>query len=173
MGDDRWGGLVSVPSAEPTRLGIITTWTVTQTTDRPSGNSRSPDSRFSRSGFSGQIYLIAYGDHAARFPVEAPRTQIALGGDFTFRNADDAELQLSATNPWETLVPLLALRHHRVANATTDELGALRVTFDNDSTLFVGPHARYENWQLSGPGSLILVAPPGGGDPRIAGSTEL
>jgi len=34
-------------------------------------------------------------------------------------------------------------------------------------SLSVGPHPRYENWELTGPDGLYLVAPPGAGDPRI------
>jgi hypothetical protein len=56
----------------------------------------------------------------------------------------------------------------KVAAATADQRGFLTVTFSDGSTLAAAPDELYENWELAGPGPLVLVAPPGGGDPRIS-----
>jgi len=55
-----------------------------------------------------------------------------------------------------------------VADATATRTGALDIQFDDGSALSAEPDPRYENWQISGPQGLFLVAPPGGGDPRMS-----
>ena len=117
--------------------------------------------------FSGQVYVIAYGE--ARDTGEAKpalRAQIALGGAFALRSADGTEQQLNAEDPWETLTPLLRLRHASIASASADRAAVLQIGFADGTTLSVQPDPHYENWEVSGPGFQI-VAPPGGGDPLI------
>ena len=100
--------------------------------------------------------------------VAAPTSQIALGGPFVFRSSDGTEYLLSAEEPWETLVPVLALRRAHVVAATVTRTGALTVRFDDGATLTAEPDPHYENWEINGPDALNLVSPPGGGDPRIS-----
>ena len=119
--------------------------------------------------FSAQLYVIAYGEgRDTSLGVAPPRTQIALGGPFLLRSADGSDQRLNAEEPWDTFVPVLSLRGTRVVAATATRSGALDVRFDDGSTLSAGPDPRYENWEMSGPDGLHLVAPPGGGDPRIS-----
>ena len=115
--------------------------------------------------FSGQLYVIAYGDPppGERRP---PRAQIAFGGEFVYQRQDGQGAQLDAQKPWETAVSLLSLRHARVIRAVADREGNLEIVFDNGSSLIAGPDERYENWTVSGAG-FSVIAPPGGGDPRI------
>lgn len=72
-----------------------------------------------------------------------------------------------------TLVPLLSVRHARVAPATVDGDSQIAVVIESGAFLSAGPDYRHENWELSGPGSLNLVAMPGSGDPRISGQLGL
>jgi hypothetical protein len=118
--------------------------------------------------FSGQLYVIAYGDGDLKRGLPAPRTQIALGGPFLLRSSDGNEHRLNAEEPWDTLVPVLSLRHAHVVAAAATRNGALGIRFEDGSALSAEPDPHYENWAMSGPEGLNLVAPPGGGDPRIS-----
>jgi hypothetical protein len=121
--------------------------------------------------FSGQLSVIAYdsANHSKRgIAVPGEHTRIAFGGPFRLRTAHGHEHDLNAEEPWDTLIPVLALRHHHVIAATATRTGSLVVSFDDGAALSAEPDPRYENWELSGPGNIYLVAPPGGGDPRIA-----
>jgi hypothetical protein len=69
--------------------------------------------------FSGELYVIAYGEGAdSALPKGPPRTQIRLGGPFGLSLSGGIEHRLNAEDPWDTLVPVLALRAARVAFAT-------------------------------------------------------
>jgi hypothetical protein len=110
--------------------------------------------------FSGRASLVAYADGGAN-------SSIALGGPFRLRTADAIEHRLSGEDSWERLVPLLGLRHDHISRVSVSHAASLRVEFSSGALLEVDPDAQYENWELTGPGNLNLVAPPGGGDPRI------
>jgi hypothetical protein len=119
--------------------------------------------------FSGQLYVIAYGEGGdMRRGLQAPRTQIALGGAFLLRSSEGVEHRLDGGDSWETLVPVLGLRRARVVEATADREGVLEIRFEDGSAISAGPDPQYENWEISGPAGLNLAAPPGGGDPRIS-----
>jgi hypothetical protein len=118
--------------------------------------------------FSGQVYVTAYGRGDATKGIATPTARITLGGAFVLRSADGAEHRLSAEDAWITLTPLFSLRHSSIDRAIADRTGSLRVEFEDAASLWVGPHPRYENWEFTGPDGLYLVAPPGGGDPRIS-----
>ena len=116
--------------------------------------------------FSGQVYLIAYGEKGADESV-APRTGISFGGKFLYMGAKMEQVVLDAEAPWSTLCALLNLRHVRITAARADNGGHLKLRFQDGSIIKAGPDQQYENWGVSGPGHLMLAAPPGGGDPRI------
>jgi hypothetical protein len=118
--------------------------------------------------FSGEAYLIVYGNRADSALTEAPHARLSLGGSFSLVEPDGRRCSLDATGPWEALVPLLSLRHAAIESAITDRDGHLEVRFEPGFVLAVEPQPRYEAWGMSGPASLILACPPGGGDPRIS-----
>jgi len=117
--------------------------------------------------FSGRLAVFAYGEGGS--PGDpAPRTQIALGGPFIFVTPGGEQQHLDGGGDWQNLTGLLCLRGSRVETAQAARDGGLIITFDNLAGLVAAPDAKYENWEISGPGRLNLVSPPGGGDPRIA-----
>jgi len=117
--------------------------------------------------FSGETYLIAYGTKTEASVTEAPRAQLSLGGAFSLLEPDGTRHLLDGGGPWEALVPLLSLRHATIESAIADRQGRLVVRFEPGFVLTAEPRPHYEAWGISGPGSLILASPPGGGDPRI------
>lgn len=117
--------------------------------------------------FSGRLAISAYGQ--AFTGEAAPTTQISLGGPFVYVTPESEELHLDASGDWQYLTPMLGLRGARIVQAQAGHESNLLITFENPLVaLIVVPDAKYENWEISGPGRLNLVSPPGGGDPRIA-----
>ena len=116
--------------------------------------------------FSGRTYLIAYG-HGELGVKEAPRSQIGLSGKFRLSCRGASAVRLDAGGDWADLSPLFSLRHRTVAVAAVSASGDLHLEFDDDSSLDATSDDRYEAWEVAGPGSINLVAPPGGGDPRV------
>jgi hypothetical protein len=109
-----------------------------------------------------------HGTRAVAAFAEAPQAQISLAGRFGLSEPGGGRHLLDGSGRWEDLVPLLALRHAVVRSGTVDSRGGLVVTFEPAFELVVDPGDRYEAWGMSGPGSLILACPPGGGNPRIS-----
>jgi hypothetical protein len=111
-----------------------------------------------------QLYLIAQGAKG-----DDRRMQINIGGLFTFEVPDGTAHRLDpGHDPWSSFVPMLGLQHVGITSAVADRTATLRVRYSDGAALSVGPHPKYENWEVVGPDKLYLVAPPGGGDPRIA-----
>ena len=118
--------------------------------------------------FSGRLYVIAYGHDAGQAAgATSPRAQIAFGGSFSFTSRDGEQRDLRASDAWESLVDVLSLRDAQIVEATADRRGRLVLRFDDGAALVAEPDPQFENWEIAGPGRLNLVAPPGGGDPRI------
>jgi hypothetical protein len=123
--------------------------------------------------FGGEIRVHMSGPRPSgeRF---AAAMRIAFGGSFTYVTEFGISNELHAENDsWDSMTPLLRLRHHLVVSAVTDSSSNVEIRFDDTSSLSAGPDEDYENWSIVGPGDLHLVAVPGGGDPRIAGNLEL
>ncbi len=116
--------------------------------------------------FSGAIYVTAYGKRAED-EKQAPSTTITLGGAFGLVDRSGVDHRLSAEDPWETLTPLFSLRHDTIESAIADRNGWLVVKFDSGATLEAGPVGGYENWQISGPGGILIVGLPRGGEPAV------
>jgi hypothetical protein len=112
--------------------------------------------------FSGQLHIVAYGDDGG--PGRAASwSSIAYGGSFTLDLNDRDPLHLDASGPWTKVVPVLELRHARVASATAFRNGQLEIRFDDGSALIAESDSDYENWEINGPDALNVVAQPGGG----------
>lgn len=63
------------------------------------------------------------------------------------------------------LGPLLALYPAALEHAFVEGDGELVIEFAGGAQVLVPPHDRYEAWSVVGPGTYLLVCPPGGGDP--------
>jgi Family of unknown function (DUF6188) len=118
--------------------------------------------------FSGETYLIVYGTKTDAAVTEAPHAQLSFGGAFRLLEPNGTLHFLDGGGPWEALVQVLSLRHAVIESATADRQGHLVVRFEPGFVITAEPDPQYEAWGMSGPGSLILACPPGGGDPRIS-----
>ncbi|WP_354700815.1 hypothetical protein DSM112329_01104 [Paraconexibacter sp. AEG42_29] len=111
--------------------------------------------------FSGRTSLTVYADGGATCTV-------AFGGEFDFRDRSGRLHELDAdAGSWAPLQRLLELRHDLVQSLQVSHGGDVQIRFSSGAGVSARPDAAYESWEITGPGSLNLVCPPGGGDPRI------
>ena len=59
------------------------------------------------------------------------------------------------------LGPFLAVYPASLTAASIDGDGTLRLSFDTGDQITVPPDPRYEPWQISGPGTALVVCQPG------------
>jgi hypothetical protein len=123
-------------------------------------------------GFGGRIDFTAYGRRREN-EVSAPSMRLSIGGKFHYVDSDGNRHTFDAQESWQSLTPLLDLRHRVVDSASADSRSHIEILFDDGSTLDTGPDGKYENWEVVGPDGLNLVGMPGGGDPRISGTDDL
>jgi len=67
------------------------------------------------------------------------------------------------------LGPVLALFPGTVVSILAGPDSVLEVTFAGGARISVAPHPAYEAWSIVGPGTDLVVCPPGGGDLMIWG----
>ena len=79
------------------------------------------------------------------------------------------ETLIDAEGPRDRLAPALTLYRDRIGHAKAWKDGRLEITFSSGRTLTASPDPDYESWEVSGPGSIMLVCVPGGGEPAIWG----
>jgi hypothetical protein len=100
---------------------------------------------------------------------------VGLGADEGYRV--DAELMIEtpflmrdASGEWHeldpgtgsALAPALDLFKQTVTAVEVSDRGALTLDFSNEAQLFVGPHAQFKSWHLSGTGVQGILVGPGG-----------
>ena len=97
-------------------------------------------------------------DHEVRLQFGA--TEVVIGT--AIRLTVDGEENLLQENA--DLGPLLALYPDVLAKAVVGEDNSLTLTFESGASLLVPPHPQWESWQVNGPGTRLIVCPPGGAD---------
>jgi hypothetical protein len=96
---------------------------------------------------------------------------LVVGGDsdrvvvtltrFFYRAPGGLEHELDANSDRAGLGPALDLFGAEIAAATIDR-GSLRLRFGDASEIKAPPLEAYESWQVSGPGTALIVCAPGG-----------
>ena len=89
------------------------------------------------------------------------------GIDVIARSEDSGvEAQLAVND--EDLAQQLVDRRARVKRATVSQASTLRIEFEGGTVLEIPASHEFEAWEVSvGEGSVIAVAPAGGGEPAI------
>lgn len=96
-------------------------------------------------------------DHQAR--LQFGETEVVIESSFLLQ-AGDVELSL---DPGErgALGPLLSLFPNTLVDASVDARATLRLTFGSGGRVTVQADPHYEAWQVSGPGTFLVVCVPG------------
>lgn len=100
-------------------------------------------------------------------------SEVRNGTELILRSAESTdEAWVSASQVSEDLIQGLVERGARVEGAGATRDATLRIAFD-DGTSLVHPAADdVEAWEVRGPGYVLVVAPPGGGEPAIWDATS-
>jgi Family of unknown function (DUF6188) len=106
------------------------------------------------------VDIVAYGD-------EGVTSTIRLSGPFKFESPDGAETTLDPEGVWEPLAALFVLRHDKIKLLRISNESDLRVEFASGCVITSAADASYENWQVDAPNEIMVIAPPGGGEPAI------
>jgi len=105
-----------------------------------------------------QFSLALTGDDAV---VGDNDVVLCLEGGFTYRDSGGGAHELDPSADRAGLGVALGLFPNAVTEATVNE-GVLHLAFDDGSRVVVPPQDDYETWQISGPGTSLIVSLPGG-----------
>jgi hypothetical protein len=96
-------------------------------------------------------------NHQTRLQFEG--TEVVIGGGFVL-NENGLEHHL---DPGErgALGPVLRVYPDTLTEASIEDDGTLRLAFERGAVIVVPPDRHYEPWQISGPGSALIVCNPG------------
>ena len=95
------------------------------------------------------------------------------GDRLVLRGVDSAdEAWVSGSRLGEIVLQELAHREARVERAIATRDSTLRISFDNGASLVNPAEKDVEAWEVRGPGYVLVVAMPGGGEPAIWDGTS-
>ena len=118
-------------------------------------------------------YVVEEAHGVFELPLDGFLCSEERGGELILRSPDSAdEAWVSGTRIEEDVVRQLVDRGARVQRAEANRDSTLRIEFDRGASV-VNPAAdEVEAWEVRGPGHVLLVALPGGGEPAIWDSTS-
>lgn len=105
--------------------------------------------------FAYPLDIVAYGEEAASLLIRVESAFRLEHPDATSQDFDVSK------EPWEALTPVLALRHDRVGSAVARSDGTMTISFASGRRISSWPDPNYENWQLTGPGFMLICTPGG------------
>jgi hypothetical protein len=86
---------------------------------------------------------------------------------FRLREPDGTEHVLEVEKDRRALAPALDCFGKAVERALAWKDGRLELAFTDGTLIEVAPHEQFEAWQVTGPGRIMVVCLPGGGEPAI------
>jgi hypothetical protein len=99
--------------------------------------------------------------------LDQPEARLRIEQPFELTEPDGQRWLLAAETNRRDLGPALDCFGKTVARFFVDRGGGLALSFTDGTRLTVESHAKFEAWDLAGPGSLKLVCMPGGGEPAM------
>lgn len=87
--------------------------------------------------------------------------EVTVESAFVLREGDGGDVRLVPGDP-QTLAPALTVWQRTAAYAFAHEDGRLELRFADGGVIGVPSGDRYEAWNLTGPGGLLVVSLPGG-----------
>jgi len=97
-------------------------------------------------------------DHQVR--LHLGQTEVVIEAAFHFKVLDFEYAMDPADR--SQLGPLLDVYPDQLESAEIDAGGTLRLSFARGGQIRVPPDPMYEAWQIVGPGTRLIVCPPGG-----------
>lgn len=97
-------------------------------------------------------FALGIGIGGARFRIEGKATLEMNGSTFL----------IDPGGAPEGMAPALPLARDAISSAEVDAVGTLLIRFTSGAELRVEPGEKYEAWNYTGPGNLLIVSMPGG-----------
>ena len=118
-------------------------------------------------------YVVNEVDGVFVLPIDGFISTEERGGELILRSPDSTdEAWVSGTRIGEDVVRQLVGRRARVERAEVNRDSTLRIDFDGGVSVMNPAADEVEAWEVRGPGHILLVALPGGGEPAIWDSTS-
>jgi Family of unknown function (DUF6188) len=117
-------------------------------------------------------YVIDEVDGTFELPLGGFISSETRGEDLILRSADSTD-EAWVTGIEEAAIRDLVDREARVARAVVSRDSTLQIDFEGGAaSVVIPPEDEVEAWEVRGPGCVLLVALPGGGEPAIWDSTS-
>ena len=118
-------------------------------------------------------YVVAEIDGLFVLPIEGFICSEVRGAELILRDPDSTdEAWVSGTAIEDDVVQQLVDREARLERAEVNRDSTLRLDFEDGVSLANPPADEVEAWEVRGPGHVLLVALPGGGEPAIWDSSS-
>ncbi|MEU1542559.1 DUF6188 family protein [Actinacidiphila glaucinigra] len=115
--------------------------------------------RVDRTSFDHQVRLSVVAlDEDEGYRVDA---ELVLETEFLLRDTAGEWHELDS-GTGSKLAPVLDLFGQSITAVDVRNHGSLTIYFDGGSGLWIGPHAQFESWHLSGLGVSAVIVGPGG-----------
>jgi hypothetical protein len=117
-------------------------------------------------------YMVEEMDGAFVLPLAGFTCTEARGDDLILRSPDAQDAAWVSAGIGEDVMTELVGRGARVERAVASSESTLQIDFDDGVSVVSPPAADAEAWEVRGPGHVLVVALPGGGEPAIWDSTS-
>ncbi len=118
-------------------------------------------------------YFVNEVDGVFLLPLDGFISSEVRGDELILRSPDSTdEAWVSGTRIGEDVIRQLVDREARVERAEVSRDSTLRIDFDGGVSLANPPADDVEGWEVRGPGYVLVVAIPGGGEPPIWDSSS-
>jgi hypothetical protein len=101
-------------------------------------------------------------DHAFALEFHEGEQSAVVRIEGTFAILDQGRVHRLTPSAPKELGPAVGLFGQVVRSATASARGELEISFEDGRVLSVQPDARYEAWEIYGPGGMRAVCTPGG-----------
>ncbi|HEY7420888.1 MAG TPA: DUF6188 family protein [Gaiellaceae bacterium] len=118
-------------------------------------------------------FRVEEADGSFVLPLEGFVCTEVRGSDLILRRVDSTdESWVSGTDIGEGVARQLVERGARVSRAVVTRDSTLQIDFDDGVAVVNPPADDVEAWEVRGPGHVLVVALPGGGEPAVWDSTS-
>ena len=117
-------------------------------------------------------YVVREVDGEFVLPIEGfVCSEMRDGGELILRNSTD-EVWITGSRFTDDLIRQLVEREARVVRAVATHDSTLQIAFDDGASVVNPPADEVEAWEVRGPGRVLVVAVPDGGEPAIWDATS-
>lgn len=117
-------------------------------------------------------YMVEEIDGKFLLPLAGFTCAEARGDDLILRSPDSQDEAWVSAGIGDDVMTELVVREARVERAVATDESTLQIDFDGGVSVVSPPADDAEAWEVRGPGHVLVVALPGGGEPAIWDSSS-